>query len=167
MLSHRCWERMCADLYSTQPSTVWQSGRYQHSISKYFRFHLNKFHARSRLLSARRHHKSLTRGWREFSRDSLAIYTTIKAKQNVEGYKDDVDEEAGKSLGILLCVFIILAVELLCKWGMTAARSIKFIFFFRLRPFCTADVRGCVCGSVLWNVIMPAKSVYTKETNWV
>lgn len=105
----------------------------------------------SRLLSAR-HHKSLKRGWRKFSRDSYAIYTTIKAKQNVEGTRRR-RRRRRKSLSIFFGAFIILAVELLCKWGMTADRSIKFISFFPFSPFSTAfpsfpDVRVYVGRTV-------------------
>lgn len=147
---------MCADLNSTQFSRLCDKvAGINIQLTNISDFTWTNFHARSRslvrLLSAR-HHKSLKRGWREFSRDSYAIYTTIKAKQNVEGTKRR-RRRRRKSLRIFLGAFIILAVELLCKWGMTADRSIKFIFFFlctvfrRFSEFASLSRRACVCGS--------------------
>lgn len=122
--------------------SFWQSGRYQHSISRYFRF------SHSKAISLE-HHKSFAESG--FASHTMQFTVNNKSNKSVENLRNSSRR------------FIILAVELLCKWGMTAL-SIKIYLIFLSSPPCLLDV--CVCASLcVAKCDYASKSI--QETNWV
>lgn len=131
--------------------SLWQSGRYQHSISRYFRFHISRqFYAHLPLLE---HHKSLAES--KICSRFMQFTANNKKQQNV------VDNKSVENLQNSFQRFIILAVELLCKWGMTAL-SIKIYLIF----LSSLLYLVCVCVSVCVTKCDYA-SESIQETNWV